>query len=89
MGIGHDGHSTFTAYQTSGPTELPDFPWVYRRTATLVDLEVTNVHFLPKDEHCHRDSRFQKIVKAVRMLDEPDKLNSQYRYQPDLRQSNG
>lgn len=65
LGIGHDGAMALTAYQTSGPTLIPDFPWVYRRIDEFEDLLATGLTFEPRYHHCAKDLRLQKVLAAV------------------------
>lgn len=65
VGIGHDGSLTVSAYQVSGPTQIPGFRWLYRRVEDLKNIQLLTSSFKPRQEHSKRDVRFQKIIIAV------------------------
>lgn len=65
FGIGHDGAIMLTAFQTSGPTPLPDFPWIYRKIKDLINLEITHFLFEPRLHYSERDTRFRTIFASA------------------------
>lgn len=65
VGVGHDGSLTVSAYQISGPTQIPGFRWLYKRVDDLKNLQLLSSSFKPRQEHSKRDARFQKIIAAV------------------------
>lgn len=65
VGIGHDGNLTISAYQVSGPTQIPDFRWLYKRVEELKNIQVMSTSFTPRNDHSSRDVRFQKIIAAI------------------------
>lgn len=65
VGVGHDGKMRFSAYQTSGPTRIAGFAWMYESVWNLAEFSVLDETFEPRPERDAMDGRFISTLETV------------------------
>lgn len=66
VGIGHDGGTWLSAYQTTGRNVMPGQDWLYCKIDAVEALEEVPVRFLrTRPGYSREDSRFQRFYAAL------------------------
>lgn len=66
VGIGHDGGTWLSGFQTAGRSIVPGHDWLYCKVDAVESLEIVPIRFLrTRPGYSREDSRFMRFYAAL------------------------